>query len=267
MSTPTPRPRAQHPLVLLALWATAAVLSWRLIGDRVMVGFIGIDPAETTYRGVVVAGVAILAAAVLTFRTVRRRLRERQARAAAADVAAAALPERRQFLVNGLAGTAAVVGAAATGGLGVVHAYGRWRQPIDEIFRAEVEKTAPRVLPAWRGARVKAYRTLGRTGAQVSDIALGTGAISGENGEAIARDAIERGVTYFDTAPDYSGADSEHAMGRAMLGHRDRMFVATKFCTPQGHLAAGSPVSAYMAAIEGSLQRLQTDHVYLVHIH
>lgn len=267
MSTPTPRPRAQHPLVLLALWAIAALLSWRLIGDRVMAGFIGIDPAGTTYRGVVVAGVAILAAAVLTFRTVRRRLRERQAGAGAADVAAAALPERRQFLVNGLAGTAAVVGAAAAGGLGVVHAYGRWRQPIDEIFRAEVEKTAPRVLPAWRGARVKAYRTLGRTGAQVSDIALGTGAISGENGEAIARDAIERGVTYFDTAPDYSGAGSEHAMGRAMQGHRDRMFVATKFCTPQGHLAAGSPVSAYMAAIEGSLQRLQTDHVDLVHIH
>jgi predicted aldo/keto reductase-like oxidoreductase len=45
------------------------------------------------------------------------------------------------------------------------------------------------------------------------------------------------------------------------------MFVATKFCTPQGHLPVGSSVAAYMAAIEGSLQRLQTDHVDLVHIH
>ena len=56
-------------------------------------------------------------------------------------------------------------------------------------------------------------------------------------------------------------------MGRAMKGHRERMFVATKFCTPAGHVPAGSPVSAYVAAIEGSLTRLQTDHVDLVHIH
>ena len=116
--------------MLLALWASAAALSWWLIGDRVVVGFIGIDPAGITYRGVVVAGIAILVAAMLTFRAVRRTLRERQGRAAAADAATAALPERRQFLVNGLAGTAAVVGAAATSGLGVLHAYERWRQPM-----------------------------------------------------------------------------------------------------------------------------------------
>ena len=267
MSTPTARPLARHPLLLVALWAVAGVLSWRLIGDRVVAFFIGIDPAGVADRGVAAAAAAILVAAVFTFRAVRGALLARRARHAASDAERAALPARRQFLVNGIAGTAAVVGAAATGGLGVVNAYRRWRQPIDEIFRAEVETTAPRVLPAWRGARVKAYRTLGRTGARVSDIALGTGAISGENGEAIARDAIERGVTYFDTAPDYAGAGSEQAMGRAMQGHRDRMFVATKFCTPHGHLPAGSPVSAYMAAIEGSLTRLQTDHVDLVHIH
>lgn len=266
MSTSTPRPLSQHPLVLLVLWLTAAALSWRLIGDHVATRFIGIDPAGISYRGVIIAAAFILPAAVLTFRAVRRALLERRGRGLTGAERDAAL-ERRQFLVNGVAGTAAVVGAAATGGLGVVRAYERWQQPIDEIFRAHVENTAPRVLPAWQGARVKAYRKLGRTGAVVSDIALGTGAIQGENGEAIARDAIERGVTYFDTAPDYSGAGSEHAMGRAMKGHRDEMFVATKFCTPQGHIPAGSPVSAYIAAIEGSLERLQTDHVDLVHIH
>jgi predicted aldo/keto reductase-like oxidoreductase len=254
-------------VVLLVLWLAAVLLSWRLIGDTVAATFIGLDPAGLSYRGVAIAAVVILVAALATFLAVRRALLDRRARRAAADADAGAGLERRQFLANGVAGTAAVVGAAAAGGLGVVRAYARWQQPIDEIFRAKVETTAPRILPAWRGARVKAYRPLGRTGAQVSDIALGTGAISGENGEAIARDAIERGVTYFDTAPDYSGAGSEHAMGRAMKGHRDRMFVATKFCTPHGHLAAGSPVSAYIAAVEGSLQRLQTDHVDLVHIH
>jgi predicted aldo/keto reductase-like oxidoreductase len=242
------------------------VLSWRLVGAHVASRFIGLDPAGITYGGVALTSAVLLPTAVLSFRALRRWLLERRLRHLAAAERAAAL-ERRQFLVNGVAGTAAVVGAVATGSLGVARAYGRWQQPIDEIFRAAVEKTAPRVLPAWHGARIRAYRPLGRTGATVSDVALGTGAIQGENGEAIARDAIERGVTYFDTAPDYSGAGSEQAMGRAMKGHRDRMFVATKFCTPQGHLPVGSAVAAYIAAVEGSLQRLQTDHVDLVHIH
>jgi aryl-alcohol dehydrogenase-like predicted oxidoreductase len=130
-----------------------------------------------------------------------------------------------------------------------------------------VERTAPNQLAAWKDARVRAYRRLGRTGAMVSDISLGTGAIQGENGEQIARAAIDRGVTYFDTAPDYAGAGSEEAMGRAMKGVRDRMFIATKFCTPRGHVPAGSPVAMYIDAIEGSLRRLQTDHVDLVHVH
>jgi predicted aldo/keto reductase-like oxidoreductase len=46
------------------------------------------------------------------------------------------------------------------------------------------------------------------------------------------------------------------------------MFLATKFCTPQGHLRQGvSSVQDYMDAVEGSLRRLQTDRVDLVHIH
>ncbi len=271
MATPTSsaissRPLSQHPLVLLALWAAAAVLSWRLIGDHVASRFIGLDPAGISYGGIIVTAAVLLPTAVLTYRALRAWLLARRLRGRS-EAERVAILERRQFLVTGLAGTAAAVGAVATGGLGVVHAYKRWERPINDIFRAEVEKTAPELLPAWRGAHVRAYRRLGRTGATVSDIALGTGAIQGENGEAIARDAIERGVTYFDTAPDYSGAGSEQAMGRAMKGHRDKMFVATKFCTPEGHIPAGSPVSAYMAAIEGSLTRLQTDHVDLVHIH
>jgi aryl-alcohol dehydrogenase-like predicted oxidoreductase len=262
----SPRPASQHLLVLLALWIVAAVLSWRLVAGRVMASFIGIDPAGLSYAGVALTAAVLLPAAILTYRAIRRALIARRLRGLA-EAERLKFLERRQFLAHGVAGTAAVVGAVAVGGLGVVRSYARWQQPIDEIFRPEVEKTAPRVLPAWQGARIRAYRRLGRTGATVSDVALGTGAIRGENGEAIARDAIERGVTYFDTAPDYSDAGSEEAMGRAMKGHRDRMFVATKFCTPRGHIPAGGPVSAYTEAIEGSLRRLQTDHVDLVHIH
>jgi predicted aldo/keto reductase-like oxidoreductase len=56
-------------------------------------------------------------------------------------------------------------------------------------------------------------------------------------------------------------------MGEAMKGVRDDIFVATKFCTPVGHLPAGTPVARYMEAIDDSLGRLQTDRVELIHIH
>ena len=118
-----------------------------------------------------------------------------------------------------------------------------------------------------RPAKCHRHRRLGRTGWEVSDIVLGTGKIRGENGEQIARLAIERGVNYFDTAPDYAGAGSEQAMGQAIRGVRDRLFIATKFCTPTGHLPPGTPVARYVEAVEGSLRRLGTDYVDLCHIH
>jgi predicted aldo/keto reductase-like oxidoreductase len=97
---------------------------------------------------------------------------------------------------------------------------------------------------------------------------LGTGRISGEDGERIARTVLERGVNYFDTSPDYADSDSEQAMGRAIEGvPRDRIFIATKFCTPRGHLPAGTSVTEYKRAIDESLSRLGLDHVDLVHIH
>ena len=87
------------------------------------------------------------------------------------------------------------------------------------------------------------------------------------DGEKIARLAIDRGVNYFDTAPDYAGAGSERTMGRAIKGVRDQLFIATKFCTPTGHLPVGTPVGEYKRVIEGSLKRLGTDYVDLVHVH
>jgi aryl-alcohol dehydrogenase-like predicted oxidoreductase len=114
---------------------------------------------------------------------------------------------------------------------------------------------------------VQSHRRLGRTGWEVSDIVLGTGKIRGEDGERIARLAIDRGINYFDTSPDYSGAGSEQAMGRAIRGVRDRLFIATKFCSPSGHLPPGTPVARYKQAVEESLRRLRTDYVDLCHVH
>ena len=50
-------------------------------------------------------------------------------------------------------------------------------------------------------------------------------------------------------------------------GGREKLFIATKFCTPIGHLPPGTPVEAYKEAIHGSLRRLGTDYVDLVHVH
>lgn len=175
-----------------------------------------------------------------------------------------------------VAGFATALGATAMGGLGMwlrafrgVGNEGRgWSPVVDQIFSQPVAKTDPDPKQAWKESRIRAHRRLGRTGWEVSDIVLGTGAISGEVGEQVARDALARGVNYFDTAPDYSGAGSEQAMGRALRSvGRDRIFVATKFCTPEGHLPAGAPVSRYEEVIEESLRRLGTDYVDLVHIH
>src|SRR4051812_44525372 len=105
MSTSTTRPLSQHPLALHVLWSIAAVLSWRLIGDHVATRFIGIDPAGISYRGVIIAAAFILPAAVLTFRAIRRALLARRTRGLVDETEREAALERRQFLVNGVAGT------------------------------------------------------------------------------------------------------------------------------------------------------------------
>ncbi|HVP28701.1 MAG TPA: aldo/keto reductase [Myxococcota bacterium] len=180
----------------------------------------------------------------------------------------------RRGMVAGLGGALA---ALAVGGVatwlrafkGVGNEGRGWAPQASEIFNdAGIVKTAPDPRAEWQGSRVQAYRTLGRTGWRVSDIVLGTGAIRGVDGEQVARLALERGVNYFDTAPDYSGSGSEQAMGRAMKAvGRDQIFIATKFCTPEGHLPPGTPVAEYKRVIEDSLRRLDTDHVDLVHVH
>jgi predicted aldo/keto reductase-like oxidoreductase len=120
----------------------------------------------------------------------------------------------------------------------------------------------------WSGSRVVSYRRLGRTDAQVSDISIGSGAgTGGRQTPAVVREAIDRGINYFDTAPDYSETGSEKRIGQAIQGVRDDIFLATKFCNPNGHLGPGSSVESYMEAVNGSLRRLQTDHVDLVHVH
>ena len=183
---------------------------------------------------------SLLAIGTLSFWVVRHAVR---AKSVELD------PGRRTFLTGAGSGIGAALGgvlvgsaaAAARGFYGVGQGNRGWRD-ITLINDSSVAFTHPEYLDSWKGARVIRYRRLGRTNFEVSDIVLGTGRIAKEEGgERIAREAIDRGVNYFDTSPDYSGAGSEEVMGRAIKGVRDKLFVATKFCMPTGILVSRLP--------------------------
>lgn len=118
--------------------------------------------------------------------------------------------------------------------------------------------------PQWKGASVQAYSRLGRTGWKMSDISFGAGGL--RDPDAV-RLAIDRGINYIDTSPDYSDSESERAVGEAIQGKRDKLFIASKFCTPEGHLDKDAPVAEIIKAVEDSLGRLKTDYLDLCHIH
>jgi len=220
-------------------------------------------PFRHAIPGVVLAFAGLLAVAAVTFFAVA---------AARRRPASETDPGRRGFLAGAGAGVGAlVVGSGALlarAGFGVGAGGRGWMNVTGPALQPQVPGTHELWKETWKGAEVQSYRRLGRTEARVSDISLGSGPISGEKGEAIVRAALERGVTYIDTAPDYVANGSEEAIGRVLRDHdRSKLFIATKFCTQIGHLPQGSPPARYVEAVEGSLRRLNTDYVDLVHIH
>lgn len=174
-------------------------------------------------------------------------------------------PSERRLVLRALGAGSATAAALGSGFAAVVVRNRGWMETAEHIMRAEVEVTAPQPLPQWEGSRIANMRRLGRTEALVSDIAVGTGRFQGRE---VARLAIERGVNYFDTAPDYSEHGSELELGVAIKEvRREDLFLATKFCVGAGHLRNDTPVPEIISAVEGSLQRLNTDYVDLIHIH
>ena len=271
--------------VVLTSLAAAVALGFFLTGPLLYKSFIGLDPSgfplgvqlqaladavagpfKNAVSGLVAGIGALLCFAVVAFFW---------ARGAARRKVAATDPARRSFLTGAASGVGAGVGALALGaaagflraGFGVGQDGKGWANLTGAALRPQVPMTHPEWSEAWKGAGVQSYRRLGRTDAVVSDICVGAGPVSGEKGERIVAEALERGVTYIDTAPDYSANGSENAIGKVIRGRRDGLFLATKFCTPLGHLPAGTPVQVYIEAVESSLGRLGTDHVDLIHIH
>ncbi|HEU6453749.1 MAG TPA: aldo/keto reductase, partial [Gemmatimonadaceae bacterium] len=135
-------------------------------------------------------------------------------------------------------------------------------------------------------------RKLGREGLEVSCIGLGCMGMSQSYGPTDEREsiatihrAIELGVTLFDTAEVYGPFTNEELLGRALVGKRNEVLIATKFGwrIDGGEGAAGGSGRAesldikplgldsrpehVRRAVEGSLRRLRTDHIDLLYQH
>jgi aryl-alcohol dehydrogenase-like predicted oxidoreductase len=119
-------------------------------------------------------------------------------------------------------------------------------------------------------------RTLG-TDLEVSALGLGCMGISQSFGPspdratmvAFLRDAVEHGVTFFDTAEVYGPFHNEEVVGEALEPVRDQVVLATKFgfSLDDSDRKLDSRPEHVREALEGSLRRLRTDHVDLLYQH
>ncbi len=73
--------------------------------------------------------------------------------------------------------------------------------------------------------------------------------------------ALDRGITYIDTAPSYGDGNSERLIGEVMRTRRDECVLATKVGWQ------GLDKQAVLASVDASLRRLQTDHVDVIQFH
>ncbi len=124
-------------------------------------------------------------------------------------------------------------------------------------------------------------RKLGKSGLEVSAIGLGCMGLSYGYGPAtdkqeaisLIRSAVERGVTFFDTAEVYGPFTNEKLVGEALAPFRDQVVIATKFgfdidpnrTGPQGQM--NSKPEHIKQVAEASLKRLQTDVIDLFYQH
>jgi aryl-alcohol dehydrogenase-like predicted oxidoreductase len=119
------------------------------------------------------------------------------------------------------------------------------------------------------------FRHLGRSGMLVSEISYGNwithgSQVEAEQATACVHAALDLGITTFDTADVYAGTRAEVVLGDALKGqHRDGLEIFTKvfWRTGAGRNDSGLSRKHIMKSIDGSLRRLQTDHVDLYQAH
>jgi len=120
-------------------------------------------------------------------------------------------------------------------------------------------------------------RQLGKSGPKVSAIGLGCmslsgvyGASSDENGIAVIRHALDRGIDFLDSSDMYGWGHNETLVGKAIAGRRDQVVLASKFGQTQGEGGKngvnGKP-EYVISACEASLKRLGVETIDLYYVH
>ncbi len=106
-------------------------------------------------------------------------------------------------------------------------------------------------------------RILGKTGVRIPVLGLGTAPAGHRPRKEAAKfydHAISQGVTYMDTAPEFTGYGvAQQALGDVLKERRDEVFLVTKCYEPDGEKA--------LALLKQNLEELQTDHADLVYAH
>jgi aryl-alcohol dehydrogenase-like predicted oxidoreductase len=120
------------------------------------------------------------------------------------------------------------------------------------------------------------YRTLGKTGFEVSEISLGTWQVGGRWGEpfsdsdaeAIVNRAIDLGVNFIDTADVYGDGKSEAAVARVVKARREEVRIATK-CGRRisPHVASGYTPQALEGFVDDSLKNMGLETIDLIQLH
>ncbi len=125
------------------------------------------------------------------------------------------------------------------------------------------------------------YQTLGTTDLKISSLCLGCmtfgepsrgnhpWTLPEESSRPLIKQALEKGINFFDTANSYSDGSSEEIVGRALrdFARRDDVVVATKVYFPVSDQGAGLSRAQIRRAIDDSLRRLGMDYVDLYQIH
>ena len=120
------------------------------------------------------------------------------------------------------------------------------------------------------------YRTLGKTGFEVSEVSLGTWQVGGtwgsefddESADKIINTAIDQGVNFIDTADVYEAGKSETAVGRVVRSRSERIYVASK-CGRQisPHTNDGYKPDVLKKYVEDTLKRTGLETLDLIQLH
>lgn len=123
------------------------------------------------------------------------------------------------------------------------------------------------------------FTTLKKTSIQVSEIGFGTNAVGGHNnfanvnehtGKQTVKEAIEKGITFLDTADAYGFGRSEQLIGEVVRDCRNNLVLATKGGIEKldnGSIRFNNDPCYLRSAVEASMKRLQTDYIDLYYLH